>query len=273
MTDQLLHSVGVVRCSDREANSWAIRADNDTSGPGSPARRHWRGHRFSDPRKTTGNVHECRLGAALPRRGLASVIAWAVVCAVAAAVFYAVAAALQQHEAAQSAASSGMSLLVRLVRRPRWLAGVAATVVGAALHVVSLRLGPLALVQPVGVTGLLFALPLGAALHGHRLLRRDLGAAAIVIIGLVGLLPRCKCTRALRVFPSGPAACWQRRPACWPGLRHLSADVSVRLHAARCSRSLRGLRSGPRPRWFGWWRTRWASSVRYMRSSAGPPSH
>lgn len=137
---------------------------------------------------TTGDVHECRIDAALPRRGLASVIAWALVCAVAAAVFYAIAAALQQHEAAQSAASSGMSLLARLVRRPRWLAGVAATVVGAALHVVSLRLGPLALVQPVGVTGLLFALPLGAALHGHRLLRCDLGAAAVVILGLVGLL-------------------------------------------------------------------------------------
>lgn len=115
-------------------------------------------------------------------------IVGAVICAVAAAVFYAVAAALQQHEAAQSLAPSGMSLLVRLIRRPRWLAGVAATVVGAALHVVSLRLGPLALVQPVGVTGLLFALPLGAALHGHRLLRRDLAAAIVVILGLVGLL-------------------------------------------------------------------------------------
>lgn len=115
-------------------------------------------------------------------------IAWALLCSLAAAVCYAIAAALQQHEAAQSAASSGMSLLLRLVRRPRWLAGVAATVAGAVLHVISLRLGPLALVQPVGVTGLLFALPLGAALHGQRLLRRDLVAAGVVIVGLVGLL-------------------------------------------------------------------------------------
>lgn len=113
---------------------------------------------------------------------------WAVVAALGAAVCYAVAAAVQQHEASQSSAGSGLSLLVRLVRRPRWLAGVAATVVGAVLHVISLRLGPLALVQPVGVTGLLFALPLGAALHGRRLHRRDLAAAAAVIAGLIGLL-------------------------------------------------------------------------------------
>lgn len=116
---------------------------------------------------------------------------WAIPAALLGAGCYALASALQQHEASRATPSrSGLRLLVQLVTRPRWLLGVAATAVGAGLHVLALKLGPLALIQPIGVTGLLFALPLGAALHGHRVIRRDLLAAAAVIAGLVGLLAR-----------------------------------------------------------------------------------
>lgn len=114
--------------------------------------------------------------------------AGALVAAVAAALFYALAAALQQHAAAQTATPAGLRLVGRLLTRPRWLAGLAATVADAALHVVALRLGPLALVQPIGVTGLVFALPLGAALHGRPVTRRELVAAVAVACGLIGLL-------------------------------------------------------------------------------------
>jgi drug/metabolite transporter (DMT)-like permease len=114
--------------------------------------------------------------------------ALALVLALAAALCYALAAALQQHAAGQSETAGGMRLVAHLAGRPRWLAGVAAMVAGGCLHVMALRLGPLAVVQPLGATALVFALPLGAALHGSRVGRSQLLAAVAVCAGLVGLL-------------------------------------------------------------------------------------
>jgi hypothetical protein len=73
-------------------------------------------------------------------------------------------------------------------------------VAGGCLHVLALRFGPLAVVQPLGVTGLVFALPLGAALHGSRVRRSQLLAAGAVCAGLGGLLA------ALHVPSQTPAA-------------------------------------------------------------------
>ena len=101
---------------------------------------------------------------------------------------YALAAALQQHAAEHAGTPGGLRLLAHLVTRPRWLAGVAAIVAGGCLHVLALRLGPLVLVQPIGVSGLVFALPLAAALHGHRVVRRELLGAIAVAAGLVAVL-------------------------------------------------------------------------------------
>lgn len=108
--------------------------------------------------------------------------------ALVAAFCYALAAALQQHAAEHAGTPGGLRLLAHLVTRPRWLAGVAAIVAGGCLHVLALRLGPLVLVQPIGVSGLVFALPLAAALHGHRVVRRELLGAIAVAAGLVAVL-------------------------------------------------------------------------------------
>lgn len=112
------------------------------------------------------------------------------VAALAGAFFLAMAAALQQRGAA-SAPSRGTlhpALLLHLVRTPVWLAGVVAGLAGVGLQVAALRWGPLALVQPIGVTTLLFALPIGAATWGRRVTRSELYAAAGVALGLGGLL-------------------------------------------------------------------------------------
>lgn len=112
----------------------------------------------------------------------------ALAVALVASLCYAVAAALQQHAAGQSDTAGGVRLVAHLLGKPRWLGGVAAMVAGAGLHVLALRLGPLALVQPIGVTGLVFALPLGAALHRRRVVAGQVAAAGAVAAGLVGLL-------------------------------------------------------------------------------------
>lgn len=100
-----------------------------------------------------------------------------------AALFLAIGFVVQQHAAAQEPASERLSfrLLVKLVQRPVWLAGVGAQVVGQLLGAAALGSGPLGLVEPVMAANLLFALPLSALWHRRRLGRREwLGAAALL---------------------------------------------------------------------------------------------
>jgi len=115
---------------------------------------------------------------------------WAILLAFASALAYAGAAALQESAVSDTGGDGVASprLIMALLRRPRWLGGVASTLLGAILHVVALKLGPLAIVQPVGVAGLLFALPLGALLHARRPAARELVAAAGIAVGLAVLL-------------------------------------------------------------------------------------
>ncbi|WP_436764143.1 DMT family transporter [Streptosporangium sp. V21-05] len=99
-------------------------------------------------------------------------------------LFFALGAALQQFEAA-GASRAGLGYLVR---RPRWLLGGLAIAGGTALHIVALKYGPLTLVQPMGVASLLFALPCAAALQRRGPKPGELASAAVIAVGLVGLV-------------------------------------------------------------------------------------
>jgi drug/metabolite transporter (DMT)-like permease len=104
---------------------------------------------------------------------------------------YAVAAVLQQREATrheEDATASGPTLFFRLIRRRRWWLAVSATLTGALLHLVALRFGPLTLVQPLGVSALVLALPLGARFAGRTVSRGEWTAAGAVALGLLGIL-------------------------------------------------------------------------------------
>lgn len=106
--------------------------------------------------------------------------------ALAAAAAYAAASALQHYEARRSSAGNSVALagMIGLLRQPLWLLGALADVLGLLLHIVALSLGPVNLVQPLQVTGLLFAIPFGGLLTGQRTHRRDLLAALCVVAGL-----------------------------------------------------------------------------------------
>ncbi len=85
-------------------------------------------------------------------------------------LFFALGAALQQHVAA----TANEPRLLVLLRRPRWVLGGAVIAAGGLLHVYALSIGPLTIVQPMGVASLLFALP-----HRRRAERaQDLPARA-----------------------------------------------------------------------------------------------
>jgi drug/metabolite transporter (DMT)-like permease len=56
-------------------------------------------------------------------------------------------------------------ILLDLVRQPLWVAAIGATLVGFALQVVALKFGPLALVEPILVCDLIFAVVISACLR------------------------------------------------------------------------------------------------------------
>jgi drug/metabolite transporter (DMT)-like permease len=114
----------------------------------------------------------------------------AVLCALVSALLYGMASVLQQRGAAAQPEDQSLrlGLLARLVRDPWWLLGLGCDVGGYVFQFVALGHGPLVLVQPLLVCGLLFALPLGAAVAGRRLLPSDWVAAGMVCAGLAVFL-------------------------------------------------------------------------------------
>ena len=114
----------------------------------------------------------------------------AAVLALASALLYALKSVLQQKAAAAAPMEQSLKpgLLVHLASRPLWLAGTATDGLAFGLHFLALRFGSLTLVQPLLVTSLLFALPLGAAFSGMRVTSRHWIGAVEVCIGLVVFL-------------------------------------------------------------------------------------
>ena len=110
--------------------------------------------------------------------------------ALGAATCYALSSALEQRAAKQERPyrSFDPRLLIRLVRRPLWLAGWAPDVGGTVLQAIALHWGALALVEPLLVSNLLLAIPLEAALNHHRPHRRDFVAVLLSVAGLAGFL-------------------------------------------------------------------------------------
>ncbi len=109
-----------------------------------------------------------------------------VLAALGAALFYAVASVLQQRAAGEAPAerSLRLRLLVGLIARPLWLMGILADGAGFVLQFIALDHGSLVLVQPLLVSGLLFALPLGAALTRRRLMPSEWVGSAATVAGL-----------------------------------------------------------------------------------------
>jgi drug/metabolite transporter (DMT)-like permease len=110
----------------------------------------------------------------------------AVIAALAAGCTFAIGSVLQQDAARQAPKEMSLSwrLLVDLAHRPKWLAGIAMDVGSFGLQALALAFGPIALVQPLLVTGILFSVPLSARVHGKRLGATEWAGTAAVAGGL-----------------------------------------------------------------------------------------
>jgi drug/metabolite transporter (DMT)-like permease len=91
----------------------------------------------------------------------------AIAASLAASLSFAVSAILEQRSTKQVPDRGVFAprLLVDLAHQPLWLASIGATIVGLGLQIVALHAGPLALVQPILVCDLVFAVLLAAALR------------------------------------------------------------------------------------------------------------
>lgn len=109
----------------------------------------------------------------------------AVIVALISAFLYALASATQQQAASAVPEDvKGIRLVLRLIRVPAWWAGFVGDTGGFIAQGIALALGSLVLVQPLLVSVLLFALPLGAWFGHRHVTRANWAWAAVLTISL-----------------------------------------------------------------------------------------
>jgi hypothetical protein len=153
--------------------------------------------------------------------------------AVAAAMAFALASSLKHISASVVPAESSLrpGALARFTRatltHPLWQLGIVCDVVGLTLQLVALHLGSLVLVQPLLVSGMVFALLLRQRLAGSRLRPSEFGWAGLLTAALAGFLV-LTALRSSRVTVAGV----DRTPALIAGLAGVVVAV-VCVHLGR----------------------------------------
>lgn len=114
----------------------------------------------------------------------------AVIAGLAAGFMFAAGSVLQQGAAREAPLETSLSwrLLVDLAHRPKWVLGIAGDAASFGLQALALAYGPLALVQPIIVTGILFSIPMAVRVRGMRLHAREWLATVAVAGGLATFL-------------------------------------------------------------------------------------
>ena len=111
--------------------------------------------------------------------------ALAAVLAILAAVSFAFASTLWQRASMASGIEAGHGKgFLRLLTNWVWLLGLVAQIVGVLLQAAALDRGRVAIIQPLLVTTIIWALPLGYFLTHQTIARRHIVGAAIIVVGL-----------------------------------------------------------------------------------------
>jgi drug/metabolite transporter (DMT)-like permease len=114
----------------------------------------------------------------------------AVPAAVAGAASFGLASAVQQRATKEVPTSGTLNprLLLDLIQRPVWVLGIVTVILGLSLQLVALAYGPLVLVQPLLVTGVLFGAVFSALLAHRRVDRLVVLGSLGCVAGLSGFL-------------------------------------------------------------------------------------
>ncbi|GHD91836.1 DMT family transporter [Streptomyces naganishii] len=115
---------------------------------------------------------------------------FAVAAALASACCFAAAAVMQQSAAASVPESDSLRprLILDLLRRPLWLAGIGMSFFSYVIQGVALAFGPLVLVLPLAALDLVFALPMVALRRRRRLTAAEITGAACTSGGVAAFL-------------------------------------------------------------------------------------
>ncbi|MGB6455131.1 MAG: DMT family transporter [Streptosporangiaceae bacterium] len=113
----------------------------------------------------------------------------AIVLGLAAALVLGIASVADQRSTKRVKTRRALSprIFLDLARQPLWLASIGGTVIGFALQVLALRFGPLALVEPLLVCDLVFAVLISGYLR-HRMDPTLLGGVIATAVGVAGFL-------------------------------------------------------------------------------------
>lgn len=136
-----------------------------------------------------------------------------------------------------AATHAGAMLLIRLLRSPSWVIGITLSVGAFALHAVAIAFGPLALVQPVIVSGIVFAVLMRAALDRRLPSRREIAWSVMTWAGLALFIAVVHAAPAVAVPKSSVAF-------GFAGAALLAAGIAVRCANDAHTPERRGL-------WFG----------------------
>ena len=140
-----------------------------------------------------------------------------IVSALCAAICFALAAVLQQESTQTVSADKSLSvgLIVDLFKRPRWLVGGLFMLTGFGLQALALAYGPIAVVQPIIMTELAFAIPLGILRRHRRAGRQEWAGIWCMIVGVSvfilaadpggGIQDQAARTGSPRSYPSVPS--------------------------------------------------------------------
>jgi drug/metabolite transporter (DMT)-like permease len=105
--------------------------------------------------------------------------------AILAAASFALAATLWQRATMASGLETGQAKgFLRLLTNWVWLLGLVAQILGVVLQAAALDRGRVAIIQPLLVTTIIWAMPLGYFLTNQTITRRHILGAAIVVVGL-----------------------------------------------------------------------------------------
>jgi hypothetical protein len=127
----------------------------------------------------------------------------ATILSVATAFFYALSNVLEMLEAERVPEEYALrlGLMARLVKRPRWLAGLFSDVLGYGCQAAALGLAAVVFVEPILASGILIALFLAAAMTHHSIRRTEWIAAGALSAGLAVFLYEVSPTAGRTVGP------------------------------------------------------------------------
>jgi hypothetical protein len=139
-------------------------------------------------------INRAALAARTPAGGCRPVrldpVIWvAVLLALASALTVGLSTSLQHRAAHEAPAEVGsVGLLAHLLQRPWWWLGQALGFLALVFHAAALGFGPIALVQPIAIMGMVFAPPIRAAMSRRWLPRPEAVAVIATFAGLLAFL-------------------------------------------------------------------------------------